>query len=575
VNPTGVLAAPTAPTLHQRRRLGDVLLERGLLTPDQLQEALASQQSLIGAQRKRLGKLLVDLGFLTERQVAESLAELLSLDILESADLLVPLEIARLLPRQVAERAQVLVLGRTSTGLRIATSDPTNVVALDDVRAYTGSHALTLVVATSSMVQKQIARVWSLREDPSGTAGIDDIETDALTEEEELVHVADQAPTVKLVNQILAEAVRVGASDIHVEQQVDGIWIRHRIDGVLRDVTRIPKGSAAALVSRLKIVSGMDIAQRRLPQDGRMKITANGVAVDARVSTLPSVNGEKVVIRLLPDAERITPLDRLGLEPDQLEGLVTAAMASQGLVLITGPTGSGKTNTLYSLLAEVATRDKNVITLEDPVEIQLPGITQVQVNERSGLTFARGLRAMLRQDPDVILVGEVRDTETALLALEASLTGHLVMSTLHTNNACAAVTRLVDMGVEPYLVASSLALVVGQRLVRRPCHTCSAPYKPTAEVLGRLGLTVAGLRGATPLRGTGCMECNESGYKGRLGIYEVLRVDSAMRDTLLTTPTEAAVTAIAVKNKMITMRQAGIMKAKRGETTFEEVLRVT
>ncbi len=489
MNPTGVLTAQSAPTLHQRRRLGDVLLERGLLTPEQLQDALASQQSLVGAQRKRLGKLLVDLGFLTERQVAESLAELLSLDILESSDLLVPLEVARLLPRQVAERAQVLVLGRTSTGLRIATSDPTNVVALDDVRAYTGSHALTLVVATASMIHKQIARVWSLREDPSGDFS-DDVETDALTEEEEIIHVADQAPTVKLVNQILAEAVRVGASDIHVEQQADGIWIRHRIDGVLRDVTRIPKGGAAALVSRLKIVSGMDIAQRRLPQDGRMKISANGVAVDARVSTLPSINGEKVVVRLLPEAEEITPLEKLGLEPDQLEALVSASTASQGLVLITGPTGSGKTNTLYSLLAEVATRDKNVITLEDPVEIQLPGITQVQVNERAGMTFARGLRSMLRQDPDVILVGEVRDTETALLALEASLTGHLVMSTLHTNNACAAVTRLVDMGVEPYLVASSLALVVGQRLVRRPCRVCAAPVQAAG-------------RGAEPARSDG------------------------------------------------------------------------
>jgi type IV pilus assembly protein PilB len=366
------------PTLHQRRRLGDVLLDRGLLTALQLKEALDSQQNLIGVHRKRLGKLLVDMGFLTERQVAESLAELLSLDLLDSSDLLVPLEVARLLPRQVAERAQVLVLGHSSEGLRIATADPTNVVALDDVRAYTGSQSLTLVVATSTMIQEQIARIWSLREDAKSMPDEDDeIETDVLTDEEEMLLNSDQAPTVKLVNQILAEAVRVGASDIHVEQQVDGIWIRHRIDGVLRDVTRIPKAGAASLISRLKIVSGMDIAQRRLPQDGRMKITANGVAVDARVSTLPSINGEKVVVRLLPEAEEITPLDKLGLEPPQLEALVTAATASQGLVLITGPTGSGKTNTLYSLLAEVATRDKNVITLEDPVEIQLPGITQV------------------------------------------------------------------------------------------------------------------------------------------------------------------------------------------------------
>jgi type IV pilus assembly protein PilB len=539
--------------VQQRRRLGDVLVERGLVTPEQLSAALATQQTLVGKQRKRLGRLVVDLGFVTERQVAESLAQLLSLDLLEQSDLAIPLDVARLLPRPVAERDQVLVLGRTSDGLRIATADPTNVVALDDVRAYTGAQTLTLVVATSSMIQEQIARVWSMGEDPISMSNAVDDDDDDVT----------------------ADAVRVGASDIHVEQQADGIWIRHRIDGVLRDVTRMSKSSAPALVSRLKIVAGMDIAQRRLPQDGRMKITANGVAVDARVSTLPSVNGEKVVIRLLPDADRITPLARLGMEPAQLETLVSAATASQGLVLITGPTGSGKTNTLYSLLAEVATREKNVITLEDPVEIQLPGITQVQINERAGMTFARGLRSMLRQDPDVILVGEVRDSETALLALEASLTGHLVLSTLHTNNACAAVTRLVEMGVEPYLVASSLSLVVGQRLVRRPCATCAEPYKPSADLLSRLRLTAADLRGAKPMRGTGCMECNDSGYRGRVGIFEVLPVNADMRDVLLSTPTESEVSKIAVAMSMVTMRQAGISKAKRGETTYEEVLRVT
>jgi type IV pilus assembly protein PilB len=569
-------APPThdAPTVHQRRRLGDVLLERGLVSPEQLEAALATQQTLVGKQRKRLGKLLVELGFVTERQVAESLATLLSLDLLEASDLAIPEDVARLLPRKVAERDQVLVLGRTSDGLRIATADPTNVVALDDVRAYTGSQTLTVVVATSSMIQKQIARIWSMGEDPISSNAIDDDELDDLADPAVLIQVADQAPTVKLVNQLLADAVRVGASDIHVEQQADGIWIRHRIDGVLRDVTRMPRNTAAALVSRLKIIAGMDIAQRRVPQDGRMKITANGVAVDARVSTLPAVHGEKVVIRLLPDSDRITSLDRLGMEPAQLEALVSAATSSQGLVLITGPTGSGKTNTLYSLLSQVATRDKNVITLEDPVEIQLPGITQVQINERAGLTFARGLRSMLRQDPDVILVGEVRDSETAQLALEASLTGHLVLSTLHTNNACAAVTRLVDMGVEPYLVASSLALVVGQRLVRRPCTGCAKPYKPSTELLGRLRLTAVDLRGAKPMRGTGCLECNDSGYRGRIGIFEVLPVTPELRDVLLSTATEGEVTKVAAAMAMVTMRQAGIAKAKRGETTYEEVLRV-
>jgi type IV pilus assembly protein PilB len=575
------ISTPGAPTSAPagaltRRRLGDVLLERDLLTSDQLDEVLEAQQNQPVRTRKRLGKLIVEMGFLTEKQIAEALAELLALDLLDASDLSVPMEIARLLPRQLAERARVLVLGRTIDGLRIATADPTNVVALDDVRAYTGLHTLSLVVTTDTMIEEQIARIWSLTEDPGAMLKMaDDADDESRTDEATLLRVADQAPTVKLVNQILTDGVRMGASDIHVEQQRDGIWIRHRIDGVLRDVTRMPKSSAPALVSRLKIVAGMDIAQRRLPQDGRMKITANGIAVDARVSTLPSVNGEKVVVRLLPDADRITPLNRIGMEPAQLEALVSAATSSQGLVLITGPTGSGKTNTLYSLLAEVATRDKNVITLEDPVEIQLPGITQVQINERAGMTFARGLRSMLRQDPDVILVGEVRDSETALLALEASLTGHLVLSTLHTNNACSAVTRLVDMGVEPYLVASSLALVVGQRLVRRPCAGCAKAYKPSVELLSRLRLTAADLRGAKPMRGSGCMECNDSGYRGRVGIFEVLPVNADLRDVLLTTPTEGEVTKVAVAMAMVTMREAGISKAKRGETTYEEVLRVT
>jgi type IV pilus assembly protein PilB len=570
------MTAEPSSGLPERRRLGDVLIERDLITQAQLDEALAMQRQLPGKDRKRLGKLIVEMGFLTERQIAEALAELLALELIEGGDLAVPMEVARLLPRQVAERARVLILGRTTDGLRIATADPTNVVALDDVRAYTGSQSLSLVVATDSMIQEHIARIWSMTEDAGAMSKLtDDAAATDLAEEAMLARVADQAPTVKLVNQILADAVRLGASDIHVEQQHDGIWVRNRIDGVLRDVTRVPKGAAPALVSRLKIVSGMDIAQRRLPQDGRMKIAANGVAIDARVSTLPSVHGEKVVIRLLPDADRITSLQALGMTPDQLAMLLEATTAAHGLVLITGPTGSGKTNTLYSVLAQVATRDKNVVTLEDPVEIQLPGITQVQIHERAGLTFARGLRSVLRQDPDVILVGEVRDGETAGLALEASLTGHLVLSTLHTNSAAAAVTRLVDMGVEPFLVASSLALVVAQRLVRRPCPSCAMPYEPTAEVLDRLRVTSDILVGARPIRGVGCMECTDTGYRGRLGIFEVLPVDPAVREVLLRTPTEGAVRTAALAGGMVTLREAGLAKARRGETTFEEVLRVS
>ena len=323
----------------------------------------------------------------------------------------------------------------------------------------------------------------------------------AATDDHDLETAADQAPTVRLAASIVSEAVRARASDIHVEPQVDGLRVRYRIDGLLRDIMRVPRHSAAALVSRLKIVSGLDIAERRLPQDGRTRLTVDGIVVDARVSTLPSVHGEKVVIRLLASGDTIPSVAQLGLDESQLDALLTGTLAPQGLVLITGPTGSGKTHTLYSVLSHVTTPDKNVVTLEDPVEIQLPGITQVQTNERAGLTFSNGLRSILRQDPDVVLVGEVRDGETAGLALQASMTGHLVLTTLHTNDAVSALTRLVDMGVEPFLIASSLTLVVAQRLVRRPCADCAEPYMPSTRVLALLGITEADLADATPMRG--------------------------------------------------------------------------
>ncbi|MCL6537436.1 MAG: Flp pilus assembly complex ATPase component TadA [Acidothermus sp.] len=571
--PVQPIETPAA-ELPQRRRLGDVLIERDLLTREQLEEVLAAQRRLTGKDRKRLGQLLVEMGYLTERQVAQALAELLALELVDGNDLAVPMEVARLLPRQVAERARVLILGRTEDGLKVATADPTNVVALDDVRAYTGAHSLSVVVAPESVIKEQIARVYSMAAQAQFDAHTDEATRTDLLEDAELARAADQAPTVRLVNQILTDAIRMGASDVHIEQQSDGVWVRHRIDGVLRDVTRVHKGAAPALISRLKIVSGMNIAEKRLPQDGRMKIETDGVTTEARVSTLPAIHGEKVVIRLLASAERITQIDGLGMEPDQRETLLEAANSPQGLILITGPTGSGKTNTLYSVLTTTASREKNVVTLEDPVEIQLPGITQVQIDPRSGFTFANGLRAVLRQDPDVILVGEVRDAETASLALEAALTGHLVLTTVHTNNAPAAVTRLVEMGAEPFLVASSLRLVVAQRLVRRPCSGCVKPYQPDEDVLRRLGVRPEALASARPLRGVGCMECNGTGYRGRTGVFEVFPITAETHQIVLRTPTEAAVAEVAARAGMRTLREAALAKAWRGETTFEEVLRV-
>jgi len=562
------------PQLPQRRRLGDVLVERDLLTREQLEEVLAAQRRLTGRDRKRLGQLLVEMGYLTERQVAQALAELLALELVDGNDLAVPMEVARLLPRQVAERARVLILGRTPDGLKVATADPTNVVALDDVRAYTGAHSLSVVVAPESVIKEQIARVYSMAAEAQLDASKDEDTKANLLEDAELARAADQAPTVRLVNQILTDAIRMGASDVHIEQQSDGVWVRHRIDGVLRDITRVPRGAAPALISRLKIVSGMDIAERRLPQDGRMKIDTDGVSTEARVSSLPAVHGEKIVIRLLASADRITRVDGLGMEPAQRDILLAAARAAQGLILITGPTGSGKTNTLYSVLVDTATREKNVVTLEDPVEIRLPGITQVQIDQRAGLTFARGLRAVLRQDPDVILVGEVRDSETAHLALEAALTGHLVLTTLHTNSAPGAVTRLVEMGVEPFLVASSLRLVVAQRLLRRPCPGCAKPYRPDDDVLHRLGVPTELPSDVAPVRGVGCVECNGTGYRGRTGVFEVLPINDETHRIVVRNPTEAAIAEAAAHVGMRPLRQAALNKAFRGETTFEEVLRV-
>jgi type IV pilus assembly protein PilB len=565
----------------ERRRMGDLLVAHGRLTESQLREALAQQQSG-GGPRRRLGQVVVDQGFLSESQLAEALAELLGLEMIDLDTTPIDVEVGRLLSRLVSERNRLVVVARTDNGLLVAASDPTNVVGLDDVRVYTGAHSITVAVTTESQIRRCIARLWS----PTGEGDelatmVDDV---ALPAGElgpdvdmglDLEYDVDQAPTVRLVNGILADAVRAGASDIHIEPQQQSLRIRYRIDGMLRDITQVARTAAPALISRVKIISGLDIAERRVPQDGRARLIADTLAIDARVSTLPGVHGEKVVIRLLSSGESVAPLAKIGLDEHQLETLLAGTTAPQGLVLITGPTGSGKTNTLYSVLSQVATPDKNVVTLEDPVEIQLIGITQVQINERTGLTFSKGLRSVLRQDPDVVLVGEVRDAETAELALQASLTGHLVLTTLQTNDSVAALTRLVDMGIEPFLVASSLTMVVAQRLVRRPCPNCSAPYVPSARILALLGLTEADLADATPRRGQGCTDCGGSGYHGRVGIFEVLPVTTAIRSVLLRTPNEAALATAARAAGMLTLRGSGLAKARRGETTFEEVLRVT
>jgi type IV pilus assembly protein PilB len=569
--------ADTRGMMQIRRRLGDVLVESGLLTPQQLEQALEEQRKDTGP-RRRLGQVVADLGLAAERDVAKALADLLGLELIDLSRMLPAPDVVRLLPRAVAERTRVLVLDRTSNGLVVAAADPTNVLALDDVKLYTRTPELHVLVATDSQIRDQIARAWAIQHDSSEVSAMVDSVDEDEDEGQVLADIpvgAEDAPIVKLVNQILGDAVHLGASDIHLEVQRDALRVRYRVDGLLRDVMNGPKRIATSVVSRIKVVSGLDIAERRIPQDGRTRFSVGDQDIDARVSTLPSLHGEKVVIRLLTRGDNVPSLDGLGFEPRQLAMFRSALSVPQGLVLITGPTGSGKTNTLYSAIAEIRNPDKNIVTLEDPVEVQLPGITQVGVSEKTGMTFSKGLRSILRQDPDIILVGEVRDSETAELALKAAMTGHLVLTTLHTNSAVAALTRLVDMGVEPFLVASSLTAAIAQRLVRRPCNGCAAPYQPDAVTLAALGLTAADLTGASPTRGTGCPECGGTGYRGRTAVYEVLDVDAAMRQVLLKDATEASVAAQARAAGMITLRASAVEKARAGLTTFEEALRVT
>src|SRR4051794_5031960 len=559
----------------KRRRIGEVLVDSGLLSDEQLSQALNKQRDVLpGQPRPRLGTVVIEMGHATEAQVAEALAVALGLELVDLGRTMVVPEHVRLLPRQVAERSNVLVLSKQGSQLRVATSDPTNVVALDDVKLYTHAAEIEVVVATESQVREHLARSWSLSEDSADVSTLfEGLEDDQELQEDSSAGGVDAAPIVRLVDVILADAVRARASDVHVEPQAGELRIRYRVDGLLRDVMTVPRSAAAWTVSRIKIVSGLDIAEHRRPQDGRAKLTVDGATVEARVSTLPTLHGEKAVIRILPRSDNIPRLDKTGLTGSQLDTLTSALVQTQGLVLITGPTGSGKTNTLYAGIQQISTPDRNIVTLEDPVEIQVAGITQVQVNERAGMTFARGLRSVLRQDPDIVLVGEVRDQETAELALQASLTGHLVLTTLHTNDAVSAITRLVDMGVEPFLVASSLTLVVAQRLVRRPCASCAADYVPSPRTLSLLGLTDADLEGATPTRGKGCGECGGTGYRGRTGVYEVLPVTAALRHVLLTTPTEAAIGAAARAHGMATLRTSALPAAHPREPPHEEVLR--
>ncbi len=561
-----------------RLRLGEILLKAGLLTSDQLEDCLAVQAQMPPtAPRRRLGDIAVSRGYVSEVQIALAIAGRLDIPVVDLTTMVVPRELLVRIPRSVAVRCGAVAYAEAGDRLWVAMVDPTNVVMVDDVRLYTGVRTVEVAVAPAAQIDALLNRAWVLGED--ATAAVSALEDNQPSPDGEdlatAVVRAEEAPIVRLANVILSNAARARASDIHLEPQAGDLRVRYRVDGLLREVMTVPANASSALISRIKIMSALDIAERRRPQDGRARFEVNERSVDARVSTLPSMHGEKLVLRLLETEQDVQPLERSGMSARQLEIVRGQLVAPQGLVLITGPTGSGKTSTLYSAIDEVRSPDRNIVTLEDPVEIQLPGITQMQVNERAGVTFARGLRAILRQDPDVILVGEIRDAETAELAMQAALTGHLVLATLHTNDAPSALTRLVDIGVDAALIASSLALVVAQRLVRVPCTQCATAYEPSRRALEHFGIASEAREAARFLRGAGCGECGDTGYLGRTGVFEVLPVTSQLRAVLLETPSEGPVRQAARAAGVPSLRSEALDRALRGATTLDEVSRAT
>lgn len=564
-----------------RRRIGEILVEAGVISKSQLIEALEAQRG--DGRRARLGSVIVSLALATEDDIAHALATQLGYETIDlTAEGPEPAALQRV-PRKLAERHQVLPLRIEDRDvLVVAMSDPTNVVALDDIRLTSAMRAVRPVVAPESELVDAIRRAFGTDQAAmdivDSLGGHDDVEAIDETNLEDLSAVSATAgaqPIVRLANAILADAVRGRASDIHIEPERDGVRVRYRIDGLLREKMDIPRGLGPALLSRIKITANLDIAERRLPQDGRSVIRVEGTEVDLRVSTMPTLHGETIVLRLLRKGEERLSIDDLGLVSDSRELFEAALARPQGLILLTGPTGSGKTTTLYAGLTELTDPVRNVITLEDPIEYQLQGVNQTQVNPKIGLTFARGLRTVLRQDPDVVMVGEIRDQETAVLAMEASFTGHLVLSTLHTNNAPSTIVRLHDLGVERFMIASSVILVIAQRLLRVVCDHCKTPYEPDERTLRHLGLDRAELSGRTLMRGAGCQLCDGSGYRGRLGVYEMLPVNTRLRDLIVEEGTETAIVEYARDRGQRTLRQDALLKAYSGLTTLEEVLRIT
>jgi type IV pilus assembly protein PilB len=565
------------------RRLGDLLVADGLLTQEQLLKALAEQKG----SPEKLGSVLVRLGFINEEQLIGFLSRQYGVPSITLSQLEADPDVLKLVPAAIAKKYEVLPVRRMGNSLALAMADPTNVFALDDISFMTNLQVLPLV-ASQTAIKKAIDRnyeskteaITSVMQDMS--ADLQNVEVVEGDEEGggkvdvfELKESADEAPVVKLVNMVLVDAIQKGASDIHFESYEKVFRIRFRMDGVLHEMLAPPKRLESAILSRLKIMSNLDIAERRLPQDGRIKLRYTNREIDFRVSTLPTIFGEKAVLRILDKEALKLDLTQLGFDEWSLEKFTAAIHQPYGMVLITGPTGSGKTTTLYSAIHTINSPEPNIMTAEDPVEYNLKGVNQVQINEHVGRTFAAALRSFLRQDPDVILVGETRDLETAQISIRAALTGHLVFSTLHTNDCPSTVARLLDMGIQPFLVASSLLLILAQRLGRKICKACKEPYEGDEETLVPYGHVPSGRGKVTFYKGKGCPTCNFTGMKGRVAIYEVMPISEELRDAILRNAPTAEIREIAQSQGMKSLRQSGLAKVLDGTTTVEEVLRVT
>jgi len=589
-------------------KLGEILVRENLISPQHLREALDYQREHGG----RLGYNLVRLGLVSDDMITAVLSRQYGIPSVNLELFDIDESVIRLIPQEVAQKYSVLPLSRVGATLTLAMVDPTNVFAMDDIKFMTGLNIEPVVVAEAS-VQQAIAKYYSSSKEielapvapdvvvqgiNGGITHADlvsldslDFDTEASADQVEvledneeidlssLARMSEDAPVVRLVNVLLVDALRRGASDIHVEPYEKELRIRFRIDGILYDVMHPPLKMRDALISRVKIMSKLDISEKRLPQDGRIKIKvkvdARSRELDFRVSTLPTLFGEKVVLRLLDKENLMLDMTKLGFEPESLVKFQRNISRPYGMVLVTGPTGSGKTNTLYSALQSLNTPETNILTAEDPVEFNLLGINQVQMKEQIGLNFAAALRSFLRQDPNIVLVGEIRDFETAEIAIKAALTGHLVLSTLHTNDAPSTISRLMNMGIEPFLVATSVNLIQAQRLIRRVCKNCKKEQPTPTEALVEIGFSPEEAQTLKTYRGKGCATCNDTGYKGRVGLYETMEVTDEIRELILIGASSLELRKKAIDDGMITLRESGLHKIRNGVTTIEEVLRET